>query len=76
MRRRWHPANGCRRGCLETTRIHPVPAAGADRDTLTRALVAIDESAALPLDFVLATGASKALVKVGRREAIPVVLLP
>lgn len=60
----------------QTTRIHPVPAAGADRDTLTRALVAIDESAALPLDFVLATGTSKALVKVGRREAIPIVLLP
>jgi KDO2-lipid IV(A) lauroyltransferase len=59
----------------ESTRVHPVPA-GVDRDTLQKAIAGIDASTALPLDYILTTGASKALVKAGRREAVPVVSLP
>jgi KDO2-lipid IV(A) lauroyltransferase len=59
----------------KTTRVHTV-AAGADRGTLQKAIAGIDAGAALPLDFILTTGASKALVKAGRREVVPVVSLP
>ena len=57
------------------TRCHEV-AQTADRAALQQAIVAMDESAALPLDFILATGASAALVEAGRREAVPVISLP
>lgn len=57
------------------TRVHPV-AAGEGRATLQRAITTIDESAALPLDFILTVGASEALVEAGRREAVPVISLP
>ena len=59
----------------ESTRVHRVPS-GADLETLRKSIAAIDESAALPLDFILTAGASKALVKAGRREAVPVISLP
>lgn len=57
------------------TRAHVVPA-GADRRTLQQTLAAIDAAAALPLDFILATGPSAALVEAGRREAVAVISLP
>lgn len=59
----------------EHTRVHEVTP-GADPAEHQKTIAAIDESAALPLDFILTAGASKALVKAGRREAIPVISLP
>ncbi|MCX6865633.1 MAG: lysophospholipid acyltransferase family protein, partial [Verrucomicrobia bacterium] len=59
----------------EGTRVHTVPSAG-DCGTLRKAIAGIDAAAALPLDFILTTGASKGLVKAGRLEAVPVVSLP
>ena len=58
-----------------TTRQHTV-ATGEGRAALQRVIAAIDESAALPLDFILTTGASEALMAGGRREAVPVISLP
>ena len=54
------------------TRIHRVSSSG-DRTTLRRQLAAIDAAAALPVDFILAPHAPKALAKAGRLEQIPVV---
>jgi hypothetical protein len=59
----------------ETTRVHEVPAS-ADRDTLQKHIAAIDQSTVLPLDYILAPGAPKTLVKAGHREAITVISLP
>ena len=59
----------------EDTCLHRVSPA-ADRDSLRKSIAAIDESAVLPVDFILTTGAPKALCKAGRREAVPVVSLP
>ena len=59
----------------EATRIHTVPVGGG-RDTLRKAIAGIDAGAVLPLDFILTTGASKGLVKAGRRESVPVISLP
>lgn len=59
----------------EDTRAHRVPAS-ADRETLRKTIASIDESDILPLDFILATAAPKALRKAGRLEAIPVISLP
>lgn len=59
----------------ESIRIHEV-AATTDRDMLQKQLAAIDGSAVLPLDYILAPGASKPLVKAGLRESIPVIPLP
>lgn len=58
-----------------STRVHPV-SAGEGRRALQKAIAAIDESAALPLDFILTVGASKALIEAGRGEAVPVIPLP
>jgi KDO2-lipid IV(A) lauroyltransferase len=70
------PAGGVMPGWLpEGTRLHSV-SAGDDRASLQRAIAAIDESAALPLDFILTAGAGKVLVEAGRREAVPVISLP
>ena len=57
------------------TRVHEVSAI-ADRQSLQKAIAAIDESAVLPLDLILLQGSSKALEEAGVREAIPVVSLP
>jgi KDO2-lipid IV(A) lauroyltransferase len=59
----------------ETTRIHEVPAS-TDRDTLQKHIATIDGSTVLPLDYILAPGAPKTLVKAGHREAITVISLP
>ena len=47
-----------------------------DRDALQKAISEVDESSALPLDFMLSAKENKALFKAGRREVIPVVFLP
>ena len=49
---------------------------GADRDSLRKIIARIDESAMMPLDYILTRGAPKALVKAARREAVPLVSLP
>lgn len=59
----------------QATRVHRVACAANPR-ALRQAIVAMDESAALPLDFILTPAAPPALVKAGRREAIPVVSAP
>ena len=59
----------------EGTRVHTVPSA-RDCGTLREAIAGIDNGAALPVDFILTTGASRVLVKAGRLEAVPVVSLP
>lgn len=56
----------------ETTRVHRVEAS-TDRETLRREIARIDADHALPLDFILAPKAPKALVKEGAREVIPVI---
>ncbi|MEI8037897.1 MAG: lysophospholipid acyltransferase family protein [Verrucomicrobiota bacterium] len=58
-----------------STRVHPV-GAGSDRATLLQSIRSIDESAALPLDFILTTGPSEALTDAARRVAVPVLSLP
>jgi len=58
----------------ENARVHEATP-DADQAAHQESIAAIDESAALPLDFILTTGASKVLVKAGQREAIPVVSL-
>jgi KDO2-lipid IV(A) lauroyltransferase len=57
-----------------STRCHALPPA-TNRGALQKAIAAMDESAALPLDFILASGATAALVEAGRREAVPVISL-
>ncbi len=47
-----------------------------DRDSLAAFLEKIDESAALPIDYILTSNASKALVKAARSNSIPLVSLP
>ena len=47
-----------------------------DRDSLVKYLEMIDASAPLPIDYILACNASKALVKAARRNSIPLVSLP
>lgn len=59
----------------QATRVHQVTA-GAEPDVLGKSIAAIDESTILPLDFIIAPGASKGLVGAAQREAIPVVSLP
>ena len=59
----------------DSARVHRVPEA-ADRDTRRKIITGIDESAALPLDFILTHDAPKSLIKAGRREAVPVISLP
>lgn len=46
-----------------------------DRDSLAAYLETIDASAALPIDYILACNASKALVKAARLNSIPLVSL-
>jgi KDO2-lipid IV(A) lauroyltransferase len=58
-----------------STVVHTVKPT-SDRKELQAIIASIDGSAALPIDFILAPGASGDLVKAGRREAIPVVSLP
>ena len=55
--------------------VHRVSPEG-DRDALQKAISEVDESSALPLDFMLSAKENKALFKAGRREVIPVVFLP
>lgn len=59
----------------ESTRVHVVPAAGG-RGKLRKVIAAIDQAAALPLDFILAAGEAGEIVKASRREAVPVIVLP
>ena len=47
-----------------------------DRDRLIQFLEKTDESAALPIDFILTTRATKALAKAARRLSIPLISLP
>jgi len=54
--------------------IHTVPAAG-DARTLQKAIAIIDLAAALPVDYIIARGASKALAKAALRESIRLVSL-
>jgi KDO2-lipid IV(A) lauroyltransferase len=58
-----------------TTRVHEVSAV-ADCQSWRKTIVAIDESAVLPLDLILLPGTCKVLEQAGIREAIPVVSLP
>ena len=51
----------------------PLP---ADGTVSAKTLAAIDATAVLPLDFILAPGASAALAKAGQQLAIPVISLP
>ncbi len=57
-----------------TTRTHLAPP-DADRDTLRKIIAEIDADAVLPVDFILACGATKALAKACRREGVPLVAL-
>ncbi len=59
----------------ENTRVHVVPS-GADRAALRETIAAIELSAVLPLDFILAPGATKTFIKTARSEAVPVIPLP
>jgi KDO2-lipid IV(A) lauroyltransferase len=56
------------------TRVHSGPA-GGERDELRQILATIDAAAALPVDFVVTFGATKALTKACRREGVPLVAL-
>ena len=47
-----------------------------DRESLTAFLEMIDASTALPIDYILTSNASKALVKAAIRNSIPLVSLP
>lgn len=47
-----------------------------DRDSLIQFLEKTDESAPLPIDFILTTRATKALAKAARRLSIPLISLP
>ena len=47
----------------------------ADRKTFQKSIAAIDLAAGLPVDYILTSGAPKALVKAARREAIPIISL-
>lgn len=55
--------------------IHTAPLT-ADRDSLRKSIAAIDLAAALPVDYILACFAPKALAKAARRMSIPLVSLP
>ena len=55
--------------------LHTVPAAG-DARALQKAIATIDLAAALPVDYILAIDASRALVIAAARESIRLVSLP
>jgi KDO2-lipid IV(A) lauroyltransferase len=55
--------------------IHTAPS-DAERDPLQKFIAATDMQAALPVDFILACGAPKALLKAARRASIPLISLP
>ncbi|GAA5130479.1 hypothetical protein GCM10023212_40210 [Luteolibacter yonseiensis] len=55
--------------------IHTAPVTN-DRRKLGKSLVAIDESHALPVDYILTAAASETLKKASDRESIPLVSLP
>ena len=57
-----------------TTRTHPA-APDADRDALRKIIAEIDADAVLPVDFIVACGATKALAKACRRQGVPLVAL-
>ncbi len=57
------------------TRFHAGPDFGT-REALVAFLESLDRSAALPIDFILACQAPKALAKAARRLSIPLVSLP
>ena len=56
------------------TRTHAAPA-GGERDELRKIIAEIDAAAALPVDFIVTSGATKALVKACHREGIPLAAL-
>ncbi|MEO0018838.1 MAG: hypothetical protein RLZZ522_2121 [Verrucomicrobiota bacterium] len=56
------------------TRTHLAPP-DADRDTLRKIIAEIDAAAVLPVDFIVAPAARKALAKACRREGVPLVAL-
>ena len=58
----------------EFTRTHQAPR-GAQLNNLRKLIAAMDWAAALPLDFIIATEASKALAKACHREGIPLISL-
>jgi len=49
---------------------------GATRNNLRKLIAAMDLTAPLPVDYILTSGAPKALTKASRRECIPLVSLP
>ena len=58
-----------------STRVHRVPAGGNCR-ALKKAIAAMDESAPLPLDFILVPGGEdKVLVNAAGHQAVPVIFL-
>ena len=59
----------------EATLKHSAPR-GATRKDLHKLLAAMDLAAALPLDYILTSGAPQSLTKASRRECIPLVSLP
>lgn len=60
---------------LANVHFHANPECG-DRDGLINYLGQVDESAALPIDFIVTCNAPKALSKAARRLSIPLVSLP
>lgn len=61
--------------CYETIPATAVPE-DADRDFLQKFIAEIDRAHPLPLDFIITSQASKALVKAASRESIPLISLP
>jgi Kdo2-lipid IVA lauroyltransferase/acyltransferase len=55
-------------------KIHTAPST-SDRDTLRKAIAQIDLAAALPIDYILACDAPKALAKAAAKETIPLISL-
>jgi len=60
---------------LTGTEIVHTVAVTNDRDLLRKSIEAIDLAAGLPIDYILACDASKALVKAAGKESIPLVSL-
>lgn len=59
----------------KSTRVHFIPTETNDAMKLAKIISAIDASAALPLDFILAGNASPPLLKACRDELVPIVVL-
>jgi KDO2-lipid IV(A) lauroyltransferase len=61
---------------LATDSIMHTVTANVGRSELSEVIAGIDQSSALPIDYILTIGASPALTKAAARESIPLVSLP